>query len=146
MKNQIIKQGVSFTMVDFSKPIIVNNAMVHDNKIGGILLKYKVKDVFYITLFKKNIIIYNKASLSVCAFFNPLKMYWRPTAYKISKIYWGKKYKLLTNYWLEVDPSFKSIHSLTLSDLKSIPHCKHKQLIKHLTSYQERFIMSNFKK
>ena len=138
-----LKKGYLFKLIDFSEPLLKDNRMIYDNKVGGVILKYKVKDVIYVTLFKKERILYTRTTMGIYGFFNPLKFYWRKDAYKISKIYWGRKNNPLTNLWLEVYPEFKDINSIALSELKKIKQCLNRPLIKHLSSRDEFFIISN---
>jgi len=139
-----MKQGKLYKLIDFSTPIIVNHKhMLANTKRGGVLLTYKVKDVIYISLFGYNIHLFSKKSVKRMYFFNPLKQSWKREAYKISKIYWGKKDYLLTNLWLQVDVNFKKIHAVSPTKLAMIPQCKDKNLIKHLNFQTEKFIIPN---
>ena len=139
-----MKQGKLFKLIDFSSPIIANHKhLLADNKIGGVLLTYKVRDVIYISLFGYNINLFSKKSVKRMYFFKPLKQSWKREAYKISKIYWGKKDYLLTNLWLQVDVNFKKIRTVSPTKLAMIPQCKDKNLIKQLNFITEKFIIKN---
>jgi len=138
-----MKKGQLFELIKFDAPVIANHInLLSDNNKGGIVLVYKVTDVKYISFFDHDYFILPKRCKQL-AFFKPLKRDWDRDAYKISKVYWGRKHHLLTKLWLKVDTSFKDIFSVTSAELKLIPQCKDKELIKNLNSRNEKFILSN---
>lgn len=139
----LINKKLLYILVNVSRPIIVNNKfMFHDNRKGGELLQYNIYEVKTINIFNSVFVIHNtKYVVDNKYFFRPLKRDWNRNSYKISKIYWGKKNHLLTNYWLEVDSNFKDIFSINKEELKKFKQCKDKKLINNLNSHKEEFLI-----
>lgn len=143
---RLIKKGYLYEMIRFSQPIIVNHTnMLSDNNKGGVLLVYTKTKVIYISLFRHDYALYLINFKQIVAYFKPLKGNWNREAYKIDKIYWGRKNHLLTKLWLEVNTEFKDIFSITSTELAKIPQCKDEKLIKKLNTRSEVFILSNIK-
>lgn len=144
---RLIKQGTLFQLIWFSQPIIVNHInLKSDNQLGGVLLRYKITDIKYISFFNHDYAILPKLKWSKqLTFFKPMKKDWDRTVYRITPRYWGKKHHLLTQLWLEVDNDFKDIFSVTPAKLKKVPQCKDQDLIKKLNIRKEVFILSNIK-
>ena len=140
---RLIKKGNLYKLIELQQPIIVNHGstLMNDNNKGGALLRYVVTEIRYISLFNYNYALFSVNSVKKnVRFFNPLKRDWNRKAYKIDKLHWGKRNRLLTNLWLIVDNDFKDIFSVTTSQLKSFSHCKDDELIKNLKSRKEVFI------
>ena len=142
---KLINKGYLFKLIDFSQPIIKDRTkLLSDNNKGGTLLTYSRTEIRYISLWKHEYVLHPVHKFTkILVFFNPLKKDWNRQAYWMEKIYWGKKHHLLTKLWLEVDIEFKDIFSVTLVELRIIPQCKDKNLIKRLNARNETFILQS---
>jgi hypothetical protein len=139
--NPYAMKGKHYQLIQFSQPIIADNRrMISDNNKGGIILVYMVRDIKYVTIFKKRIIL-STSSFRKITFFRPLKKAWSKSIYRITPKYWGKKGHLLTNMWLYVDNDFKDMSSIAKADLKKVLQCRDAKLIKQLNVRKETFIL-----
>jgi hypothetical protein len=108
-----LMKEIIFKLVSIDKPVIKNNIVIKENKIGGIKYIYDVmvKDTKTITIFKREFSLYKRIieNKTRKIFFRPLKKYWGKSRNRLPYHYWGKKTNPLTNFVILLKKDFTDI-------------------------------------
>ena len=72
-----------------------------DNTYGGIRLVYTIYQIYFITLFGREISWFRQ-NIGKKTFLRPYKKFWDKRTYRLPYVYWGKKTHPLTRLWVVI--------------------------------------------
>lgn len=128
-------------------PLISNNRIEKEPKVGGVKLVYQkyIITYFIFNFFGSRIIPIKKTKREKVVFVKPYKKYFDKTLlrrpnYRIEYNLWGKKYHPLTRVWCKTNDDYTNIKGDYISKkIKRGPIYKNQRIIKILDKHPKSF-------